>query len=65
MKIKNKNNSQALRAMTIAFKLSMSATGKSDKRRKEIRATAKKMIVTVESYVGQKKEAELSRPEPD
>lgn len=51
--MKIQSTSEATRAMTVAFKLSMSAPGKSDKRRAEIRAKAKALISAAENYVEQ------------
>ncbi len=46
-----KSTRQASRAMHLAFRLSMKSIGKSDDRRSEIRATAKKLIGAAEDYM--------------
>ena len=46
-----KTTSKATRAMTLAFKLSMSAPGRSGARGAEMRATAKTLITAAENYV--------------
>ena len=42
---------QASRAMSVAFKITSRMIGKSDKRRVEIRATAKRLIDEAENYM--------------
>lgn len=51
--VKIQSTSEATRTMTVAFKLSMSAPGKSDRRRAEIRTKAKALISAAENYVEQ------------
>jgi len=45
------NTHQASRAMKVAFKITMKMIGKSDSRRAEIRATAKRLIEGAEDYM--------------
>ncbi len=45
------NTRQASKAMTVAFKITSKMVGKSDSRRAEILATAKKLIDTAENYM--------------
>jgi hypothetical protein len=45
------NSHDALRAMTVAFKLSISSIGQSDKRRAQKQNTAKVLIFNAENFM--------------
>lgn len=50
MPLKIENNTQALRAMTLAFKMANKSTKRSRDRARQMRATAKRIIASVEGW---------------
>lgn len=60
--MKIENNSQALRAMNVAFKIANKSVSKSFERGRQLRATAKRIIAAVEVWDAQQTKPELARP---
>ena len=60
--MKIENNSQALRAMNVAFKIANKSVSKSFERGRQLRATAKRIIAAVEVWDAQQTKPEPARP---
>ena len=62
--MKIENNRQALRAMTIAFKIANKSVTRSFERGRELRATAKRIFAAVEAWDAQHTKSGKVQPAP-